>query len=203
MCLELQITPDARAELNLRSTNAAGIVSRIIDGERAAVVELYVLLQGVVAQRLRNRLPSQEPEDLVHELLPAVIEKLRNGNLRQPEALIGYLHSMVRRQVATRILRVVRQRNRTVECVDRHDPSEGVQNPEGQYLRRERLAIIGQGLKRLGNRESDLLTRFYLGGEDLDQICREMGLTPTQFRLLKSRAKAKLTAWARSIAKVA
>jgi RNA polymerase sigma-70 factor, ECF subfamily len=33
--------------------------------------------------------------------------------------------------------------------------------------------------------------RFYLNEEPQEQICREMALTETQFRLLKSRAKAR------------
>jgi RNA polymerase sigma-70 factor (ECF subfamily) len=35
------------------------------------------------------------------------------------------------------------------------------------------------------------LTRFYLKEQPQEQICREMDLSETQFRLLKSRAKAK------------
>jgi RNA polymerase sigma-70 factor, ECF subfamily len=35
------------------------------------------------------------------------------------------------------------------------------------------------------------LTRFYVDEQSQDLICSEMGLTETQFRLLKSRAKAR------------
>src|SRR6266851_4698063 len=37
----------------------------------------------------------------------------------------------------------------------------------------------------------EILTRFYLYEQSQDQICSEMGLTLTQFRLLKSRAKGR------------
>jgi len=39
--------------------------------------------------------------------------------------------------------------------------------------------------------QRDVLVRFYLKGETPDRICREMNLTQNQFRLLKSRAKAR------------
>jgi hypothetical protein len=35
------------------------------------------------------------------------------------------------------------------------------------------------------------LTRFYLNEESAEEICDNMGLTDTQFRLIKSRAKAR------------
>jgi RNA polymerase sigma-70 factor (ECF subfamily) len=46
-------------------------------------------------------------------------------------------------------------------------------------------------LRELSERDREILVRFYLKEEPQEQICREMSLTETQFRLLKSRAKAK------------
>jgi len=42
-------------------------------------------------------------------------------------------------------------------------------------------------------RDREVLTRFYLREESPERIREEMGLTETQFNLLKSRAKARLT----------
>jgi hypothetical protein len=42
-------------------------------------------------------------------------------------------------------------------------------------------------------RQREILTRFYLNEETGEDICRDMGLTKTQFRLAKSRAKMRLT----------
>jgi DNA-directed RNA polymerase specialized sigma subunit len=46
-------------------------------------------------------------------------------------------------------------------------------------------------IQKLSERDRDVLTRFYLYEETQEQICQEMQLTETQFRLLKSRAKAR------------
>jgi DNA-directed RNA polymerase specialized sigma24 family protein len=46
-------------------------------------------------------------------------------------------------------------------------------------------------LSALSKRDRDILIRFYLKEQPQEQICREMSLSETQFRLLKSRAKAK------------
>ncbi len=178
----------------------AAFVERIVAGDIEAVEELYVCIRSIVGQQLRFKTAMQDPDDLVHELLMDVVQRLRAGELRNPSALRGYLHSVVRRQIATRIGRGIRMRTRTVDHTETAETADGKPSPERQYLHLERLAIINKGLRRLHQRESELIQRFYLHGEDLAEICEAMRLTPTQFRLFKSRAKAKLTAWAQSVA---
>lgn len=46
-------------------------------------------------------------------------------------------------------------------------------------------------LEGISARDREILTRFYLHEQTQQQICDEMNLTETQFRLLKSRAKAR------------
>ena len=48
-------------------------------------------------------------------------------------------------------------------------------------------------LRGLGDRDREILTRFYIYEESQEQICRDMDLSENQFRLLKSRAKAKFS----------
>jgi hypothetical protein len=51
--------------------------------------------------------------------------------------------------------------------------------------------VAREALLRISPRDRELLSRFYLDVQGRDQICRIMGLTPDQFRLLKCRAKAR------------
>jgi hypothetical protein len=46
-------------------------------------------------------------------------------------------------------------------------------------------------LSSVSDRDREILTRFYLMEQSQERICRDMNLTDTQFRLLKSRAKAR------------
>ncbi|MGA2595136.1 MAG: antitoxin Xre/MbcA/ParS toxin-binding domain-containing protein [Bryobacteraceae bacterium] len=48
-------------------------------------------------------------------------------------------------------------------------------------------------LKGLAPRDREILARFYLDEQSQDRICAEMGLTEAQFRLLKSRARARFS----------
>jgi len=47
-------------------------------------------------------------------------------------------------------------------------------------------------LNLLAPRDREVLLRFLVDEQPQDRICAEMGLTETQFRLLKSRAKTRL-----------
>jgi RNA polymerase sigma-70 factor (ECF subfamily) len=57
--------------------------------------------------------------------------------------------------------------------------------------------IVEQILAALPERDRQALVRFYVNGEPADLVCREAALTETEFRLLKSRAKARFLALAR------
>ena len=47
-------------------------------------------------------------------------------------------------------------------------------------------------MKSISPRDREILTRSYLLEQSQERICAEMNLTETQFRLRKSRAKARL-----------
>ena len=64
--------------------------------------------------------------------------------------------------------------------------------PEELTQNAKRLSFMEAALRRLGPVDRELLTRFYVSEESQDQICREMGITDTQFRLIKSGAMAKI-----------
>jgi DNA-directed RNA polymerase specialized sigma24 family protein len=65
-------------------------------------------------------------------------------------------------------------------------------DPEWKAIVRQRQALAHGLLKQVSGRDREVLIRFYLKEQTQDEICRDMDLTPTQFRLLKSRAKARL-----------
>ena len=52
-------------------------------------------------------------------------------------------------------------------------------------------AMADAVLRSISVRDREILTRFYLMEETQEEICEEMNLSDTQFRLLKSRAKAR------------
>jgi RNA polymerase sigma-70 factor (ECF subfamily) len=64
-------------------------------------------------------------------------------------------------------------------------------NPEQNMVFEQKVALMQETLRQLSDRYREILTRFYLHEETQGKICQEMYLTEIQFRLLKSRAKAR------------
>jgi DNA-directed RNA polymerase specialized sigma24 family protein len=63
--------------------------------------------------------------------------------------------------------------------------------PEHEAVDREKMDIMLAVLRSMSDRDREVLTRFYLHEQSPELICRELNLTATQFRLLKSRAKER------------
>lgn len=70
-------------------------------------------------------------------------------------------------------------------------PAQPASPSEWGSLADERKWLVETALSRLVERDREILIRYYLHEQSQDRICAEMGLTETQFRLLKSRAKTR------------
>jgi DNA-directed RNA polymerase specialized sigma24 family protein len=63
--------------------------------------------------------------------------------------------------------------------------------PEQSLVQHERVVIAKRVLTEMKPHEREILRRSYLDEQPPEQICNSMGLSMTQLRLLKSRAKAR------------
>ena len=104
---------------------------------------------------------------------------------------MGFVRTIVRRQVAAHIDEVVHTRKEETS-IDQGSPlPDHSHSPEDRAISQEKLDVMMRTLRGMSGRDREILTRFYLQEQPQDQICKEMHLTDTQFRLLKSRAKAR------------
>jgi RNA polymerase sigma-70 factor (ECF subfamily) len=169
----------------------ASLVQRIQAGEAGAEEELYQVFTRGIRFQLCRRLGSQDIEDRLHDIFLIITESIRNGELREPERLMGYVRTIMRRQMAEHIDGVVqsRRRKRSLDLgppIRDHRPS-----PERRLIEKQTVTVALGLLNCLNLRDREVLVRFYLNEQNPTQICRDMSLTETQFRLLKSRAKAR------------
>jgi RNA polymerase sigma-70 factor (ECF subfamily) len=154
---------------------------------------LYSILSKGVRYYLWRQLGPQDLDDKVHDAFLTINQSIRNGELREPERLMGYVRTIVRRQVATHIQGAVRSRRTQVGLDTGANLSDRHPDPERQMIERQNQELAKRILGSLRTRDREVLMRFYLREEPAEQVCREMGLTETQFRLIKSRAKARFT----------
>ena len=167
------------------------LVNRIQSGETDGLEELYALFSRGIRFYLCRQLGPQELDDKVHDSFVVVVQAIRKGELREPQRLMGFVRTIVRRQVAAHIDRAVQNRREQAEIDSSVRVADPRENPEETAMFSQRKDLIQRVLSELGGRDREILTRFYLHEQSQEQICEEMGLTETQFRLLKSRAKAR------------
>jgi RNA polymerase sigma-70 factor (ECF subfamily) len=168
------------------------MVEGIRDGDQAAMESLYgVFSRGIRFFLLRNLGPD-DLDDKVHDCFVIVTQAIQNGDLREPDRLMGYVRTVVKRQIAASIEIAVQQRRARVDFEDTlFTAADWRDNPERSVMVRQRADIARRVLEGISQRDRDILNRFYVLEQTQDQICDEMGLTYNQFRLLKSRAKAR------------
>ena len=133
----------------------------------------------------------QELDDKVHDTFVIVVQAIRRGELREPDRLMGFVRTVVRRQVAAYIDDAVHSRRDELNLDVGVRVADRRNNPEQTAVFRQKVDLMLEVLRSLSARDREILTRFYLEEQSQESICQEMALSETQFRLLKSRAKAR------------
>jgi RNA polymerase sigma factor (sigma-70 family) len=169
------------------------VVEQIRAGDPVGEEALYRNLAGGARLFLQRRLASQDVEDRVHNVFVIVVQAIRRGELREPERLMGFVRTVLNRQVGLAISGLIRTREQSIPLDSARHLTAPEPSPEDHAVSRQKVALMKRALGEMSHRECEVLTRFYLGEQSPEQIQKEMRLTPTQFNLLKSRAKAKLT----------
>jgi RNA polymerase sigma factor (sigma-70 family) len=167
------------------------IVERIRKDDPTGLEELYGVFAKGVRFLLYRKLGPKDLDDKVHDVFLIVAQAIRRGDLREPERLMGYVHTVVRRQVAAHIEDAVQARRCYTDLDGTLLLSDRSPDPERTAIQRQKDELAWRILNSISKRDREVLIRFYLDEQPPDVICREMCLTETQFRLIKSRAKAR------------
>ncbi len=178
--------PDAAQDVDWQD-----LVRRIQGNEPAALEQLYHLISRGIKILIVRQLGRQEAEDRVHDTFLVVVRSIQRGELREPERLIAFARTVVRRRILQYMTRPASSKrdNLTGDAVTWIPDSD--LSPEESAIRTQNSNIMESVLRAMSRRDQEVLTRFYLLEQPPEQICEEMDLTETQFRLLKSRAKSR------------
>ena len=167
------------------------LVEQVRRGDQAGMEDLYRVFSKGVRFHLYRQLGPQDLEDKVHDVFVIITQAIQQGDLREPERLMGYVRTIVRRQVAAHIDVAVQTRRNQVDVDCGAMVSDSRPNPERIAIDRQNQSLAMRILQSIPKRDREVLTRFYLNEETAEHICQEMQLSDTQFRLIKSRAKAR------------
>jgi RNA polymerase sigma-70 factor (ECF subfamily) len=167
------------------------LVDRIHSRATDGMEELYRLFSNSICFYLCHQLGPQEMNDKVHDTFVIVVEAIQLGELRDASRLMGFVRTVARRQVSRHIDMVVQTRRSQIDRDATVRLADLRRNPEERAIFRQRSELLVRVLGELSKLDRKILTRYYLLEQSVDEICSEMALTETQFRLLKSRAKAR------------
>src|ERR1051326_3281755 len=86
------------------------VVDQIRSGEAAGAETLYQHLATGARFFLRRRLGTDDVDDRVHDIFLIVVQAIQRGALREPERLVGFVRTILYRELNLEISRLVRAR---------------------------------------------------------------------------------------------
>jgi RNA polymerase sigma factor (sigma-70 family) len=181
----------SETELQQYYSACRGLVSRIQSGDCGAIGELYDSFYDRTASYVRRRLGAQDVTDLTHDVFLAVVEAIRSNELHDATRLMGFIRTVLQRRIAAHLRTTIRRRNSEQDLTEQVSAIDGSSRPDHLVESWERMEMMRKVLGALSSREREILDRFYLQEQSAEQIRSEMRLTCTNYRVLKSRAKAK------------
>jgi RNA polymerase sigma-70 factor, ECF subfamily len=166
------------------------LVARIRDGHPGAADELIERYSRAVSILLQRAVRSRaEADDLFQETFRIAIEKIRAGDVRQPERISGFICSLANNLLTDYFRRGAR---RKVEAIDASITASAEPGPLDKILREENAKIVRKILDELPlERDRQVLRRFYIAEENKASISAGLGLSSLQFDQILFRARQR------------
>jgi RNA polymerase sigma-70 factor, ECF subfamily len=172
----------------------ATLAPRIRAGDRSAEDELVQAFSRGVRVILRH--VARDPalvDDLHQETFRVGLERIRAGALRD-ETQAGAFLAGLARNLAIEHFRKARRTVPEDEAGLERTPSPAASASE-QLEREEDARRVARVLEALPTeRDRAVLRRFYLGQEDKDALCAELGVDRLQFNRIVHRARERFRA---------
>jgi len=175
--------------------SGVGVVMRIRSGESSAKEELYQAVTGAIGNHLRRCVGEQDYQDRIGDTFLAVLTAIENGTIETDAGITGYMWAVAHNHINLHIRGAVRARRYAdAEDVDIADERA---HAEQDLIAAESLRIAEELLATMPAADCEVLTRFYVKEQFLEQICAEMHLSYGYARKLKSIARARFIEKAR------
>lgn len=171
---------------------SAGLARRIVAGEEQAEAELVERYSRGVTFILRREMSDAgAADDLYQETFRIALEKIRRGELREPEKLSGFMCSIARNLVIDYFRRAAR-RESMPDVEETAPQSHLTPDPLDELLQKEKAALVRRVINELpSDRDRQILFRFYIAEEEKERICADLGLTGIHFNRVLHRARER------------
>jgi RNA polymerase sigma-70 factor (ECF subfamily) len=168
------------------------LVEGICAGERSmedALVRQYSRgVQFVISQSLADR---SAVEDLYQECFRMVLEKVRAGQVHEPDRLSGFICSLARNNVIEYFRKASRRESHHA-AADEHRVASHEPSQLDCLLREEKGSLARRVLDALpSDRDRNVLYRFYIAEDDREEICADLGIEATHLNQILCRARQR------------
>jgi RNA polymerase sigma-70 factor (ECF subfamily) len=180
-----QVTSDVPRD----DKSAAWLVERILAGDSGAEDELVARYSRGVSRMIRANGGQLAVEDLRQKTFELALQKIRQGELRDPEKLSSFILGVARFVALGHIRRLRSGKETGLEAAELVvDPAP---DPLDQLLQKETAQLIWQAINQLKSpRDREILSRL-IAEEDQRQVGADLGLTNLQFNVVLFRARER------------
>jgi RNA polymerase sigma-70 factor (ECF subfamily) len=170
--------------------STAGLVGRILAGDRGAEDELVARYSRGVSRMIRANGGQLAVEDLRQRTFELALQKIRQGELRDPEKLSSFILGVARYLALGHIRRIRSGKETEIKAAESLvDPAP---DPLDQLLQKEAAQLIWQAINQLKSpRDREVLSRL-IAEEDQRQIGADLGLNNFQFNVVLFRARERV-----------
>ncbi|GAA6169972.1 RNA polymerase sigma factor [Sessilibacter corallicola] len=177
---------------HLKELSSEALVEAIRSGNPLAEHEMITRFSRGLNLMLQRKCNPDVVADVSQETWRVVIEKVRNGDLRQPDRLAAFIHQTARNQTVM----YFRKYSDSVDDPEENELVSPTASPEEAYETSRVQQYVRDLINSLDTpRDREILTRFYVDEEDKDVICEELQLTSQHFNRVIYRAKSRMKAF--------
>lgn len=177
-----------------QAPSPGAIARAIARGVAEAETWLIARYQRAVLILLRNWGHSRAvADDLAQETLLAVLQRLRDRPLDEPDQLSAFVHSTAR-QIGANAIRTQRRRSEILQrdyLAEQATPATPEHWMDALHMRR---ALIGALAKVRVQRDRRILYEHYVQGTPKAELCIRLGLSPVNFDRVLYNARSRLRA---------
>jgi RNA polymerase sigma-70 factor (ECF subfamily) len=150
----------------------AAVVDRLLEGDELACLKLSRLVTGFLAS-WRAYDFRDDWQDLVQEVLIAVITGAREGRIRDPRAVVGYVRTIAHHKFLDRLKKHLGHReDQTLEWEQATERGEELPSEDA----RDDLVVgIRLSLEKLPERKRQIVYGVYGEGKTYEQVAEETG----------------------------
>ena len=163
--MDRPVSTESSEHSDRSSPDIIELVARIQADDTSAMEELYRIFARGIKYQICRQLGPQDLDDKVHDCFLIVVQAIRRGELREPDRLMGFVRTVVRRQIAAYIETVIQNRKQMTDLETGRIVADFGQDPENCIIDREEEELAYRVLKGISRRDREILIRFYLREE--------------------------------------